>query len=222
MVTIANNIANSNTVGFRAESVEFSSLISRSGGEPVNYPTVGTLHPSGENGALNKTGNPLDIALSGEGWFGISTPSGTAYTRDGRMQISAFGELQTLEGHPILDAGQAPLQLPTNSGPPTIHKDGRIEIAGNLVGNIGVFEVNDKDLQRRYSNSAFFATSQGIPLGIGSRTVIQQYFVESSNVNAMRELANLISVSRSFESATSIVEKADSAISQSISELSEF
>jgi len=221
MVVIANNIANSNTVGYRAENVEFHTLVSRSGGEQVNFPTVSSLHQSGENGSLQNTGNPLDIAMTGNGWFAISTPSGTAYTRDGRMQINAFGELQTIEGHALLDASNAPLLIPTNSGPPEIHSDGRVEVNGNLVGNIGVFEVNEKDMQSRFGNSSFFASTPGIPVGIGANTKIQQGFLEGSNVNAMREMANLITVSRSFESAASMIEGADRAISKSINELAD-
>ncbi len=221
LVTIANNIANSNTTGFRAESVEFHSLVSRTGDEAVNYPTVATLHPSGENGALQNTGNSLDMALSGDGWFAISTPAGTAYTRDGRMQISAVGEMQTLEGYPILDSSYAPLFIPTDSGPPKIHKDGRIEINERPVGNIGVFEVEESNMHSRFGNSGFLSATQGVPIGIGSKTIIHQKFLERSNVNPMREMANLISVSRSFESAASMAEGADRVISKSISELSQ-
>ncbi len=221
LVVIANNIANSNTTGFRAESIEFHSLVSQTGEEPVNYPIVATLHPSGENGSLQNTGNPLDMALSGDGWFAISTPAGTAYTRDGRMQINAFGELQTLEGYPILDASNAPLLIPASSGPPKIHKDGRIEVNGSLVGNIGVFEVDEGSMHSRFGNSGFFSTIQGVPIGIGAQTTIQQHFLEGSNVNPMREMANLITVSRSFESAASMAESADKAISKSINELSD-
>ncbi len=221
MVVIANNIANSNTVGFRAESVEFHTLVSRSGGERVNYPSVSTLHPSGEKGSLQNTGNPLDIAMTGNGWFAISTPSGTAYTRDGRMQINAFGELQTIEGHALLDASGAPLLIPTSSGPPKIHNDGRVEVNGSLVGNIGVFEVSDENMQSRFGNSSFFSNTPGIPVGIGSNTKIQQGFLEGSNVNAMREMANLITVSRSFESAAAMVEGADRVIIKAINDLSD-
>jgi len=221
MVVIANNIANSNTVGFRAESVEFNSLISRPGGEHVEYPTVSSLKPSGENGSLQSTGNPLDIAMTGNGWFQIATPSGTAYTRDGRMQINAFGELQTIEGHALLDASGAPLLIPTSSGPPKIHNDGRVEVNGNVVGNIGVFDVDEKNMSSRFGNASFFADTPGIPIGIGAKTKIQQGFLEGSNVNAMREMANLIMVSRSFESATSMAEGADRAIAKSINELAD-
>lgn len=221
MVVIANNIANSNTVGFRAESVEFNSLLSRPGGEHVSYPTVSTLHPSSESGSLQNTGNPLDIAMSGDGWFAISTPSGTAYTRDGRLQINAFGELQSIEGHALLDASGAPLLIPVRSGPPKILDDGRIEVNGNLVGNIGVFEVNVNDIQSRFGNSSFLSNTPGIPIGIGENTKIQQGFLEGSNVNAMREMANLIMVSRSFESAASMIEGADRAITKSINELAD-
>ena len=219
LITVANNIANSNTVGFRTESVKFSSLVSSTGSGRVHYPVVAGLHPSVEEGEKLQTGNPLDIALSGNGWFAISTPAGIAYTRDGRMQLNAFGELQTLEGYSMLDSSEAPILITTNSGPPAIHKDGRIEVNGRVVGNIGVFEIEPNGFNGRYGNSAFFASTPGVPIPIGKETTIGQGYVESSNVNPIKELTRLIAITKSFDSAAAIVERADNVISKSIGEL---
>ena len=220
LTTVANNIANSNTVGFRAESVDFRSLVANTENQPTNFPVVGGLHPSLAQGALTQTDNPLDIALSGEGWFGISTPNGTAYTRDGRMQITPFGELQTLEGFTVLDAGEAPILLDTKSGPPTIHKDGRIVANGKTIGNVGVFSIDRQNLMSRYTNSAFFTKTPGVPIAIGGNTSVTQGYLEASNVNPLHELTRLIAITKNFESVSAIIERADNTIAKSVSELS--
>ncbi len=219
LAIVANNIANSNTVGFRAESVEFRSLVSSKASQSTSFPAIGGLQPSLDQGAVTETGNPLDIALSGKGWFGISTPNGVAYTRDGRMQISPFGELQSLEGFSVLDASEAPILLNTSAGPPEIQKDGRIVMNGRIVGNIGVFDIDKQNLMSRYTNSAFLATTPGVPIPIGDQTIISQGYLESSNVNPMKELTRLIAITRNFESVSAVIDRADKTISKSVNEL---
>ncbi len=219
LITVANNVANSTTVGFRAENVNFDSLVSNTSNDPVHFPVVGGLYASTVQGTLIETGNPLDVALSGDGMFAISTPVGVAYTRDGRLQISPFGEIQTLEGHSVLDTGEAPIQIDASSGPPTIHNDGRITLNGRLVANIGVFDVDPKTLVSRYSNSAFFTSVPGVALITGQETTVTQGFVEGSNVNPVKELASLMTITQSFESATSIISRADDTLSKAINEL---
>lgn len=219
LIVVANNIANANTVGFRAESVDFNSLISTTGKEPVHFPVVAGLRASTEQGAHVSTGNPFDVAISGDGWLSISTPAGNAFTRDGRMQMSAFGELLTLEGNAVLDNGQAPIQLDPNAGEPTIHPDGRIEQNGRLVASLGLFNVARETLTERYSNSAFFSNVAGTPITPGEGTSITQGYVEASNVNPMREIAHLMTISKSFESATAMIDRADETVSRSINEL---
>lgn len=219
LTTVANNIANINTVGFRSESVDFRSLVANTESQSTNFPVVGGLHPSLAQGSLTQTDNPLDMALSGEGWFGISTPNGTAYTRDGRMTITPFGQLQTLEGFPVLDASEAPILLDTKAGPPIIHKDGRIVTNGKTVGNIGVFSIDQENLMSRYTNSAFFATTPGVPVAIGGKSAISQGYVEASNVNPLKELTRLIAITKNFESVSAIIERADNTLAKSVNEL---
>lgn len=217
--TVAHNIANSTTVGFRAENVSFDTVLSTAGDQSVNFPVEAGMHPSTAQGTLQQTGNPLDIALSGEGWFAIETPQGVAYTRDGRLSISQFGELQSIEGYPVLDASAAPIQLDTRSGPPTVYPDGRLEVNGRIVGNIGVFEMPPENLTVRFGNSGFLAAGEALPLSPEAGTTVNQGFIEGSNVNPMLELANMIAISRNFESASSIVQRADDSVAKSVREL---
>ena len=206
---IANNIANSNTVGYRAESVQFQQLVSSATSDQLNFPTVGDLYTSQEQGTTSETANPLDI----------QTDAGLAYTRDGRLKVSNIGELTSIEGHPVLDAGGAAILLPNPDIVPEIHSDGRIEANGRVIGNIGVFDLTNEDIQSRIGNSAFLAKADPPAIVPGRETKVQQGFLENSNVVAIRELANLIQITKSFDSAFKVVEEADSTIGKSISEL---
>lgn len=216
---VAHNIANARTTGFRAESVQFGALVSPATADKLNFPSAGELHASKLQGTTAQTGNPLDVAIVGKGFLAIQTDSGVAYTRDGRFQISPFGELQSIEGHPVLDTGGAPVLLPQADAVPVFNSDGRIEVGGRLVGNIGVFDLQPENVKARVGNSAFLAQIPPEPIAPGDGTKLQQGFLENSNVEPVREMANLIAITRAYESAAKIIEKADNTISKSVTEL---
>ena len=108
METVANNVANLNTSGFRAEEVRFETVLSKMGAREVSYSDSGQSYISRRSGSVTPTGNPLDVAITGDAWFGVSTPDGVAYTRDGRLQMTEAGDLVSVDGKPILDGGGAP------------------------------------------------------------------------------------------------------------------
>src|SRR5208282_4796324 len=124
--TIADNIANMNTVGYRATGVSFEAEIARAGEATLNYVSPGFDYLSRRIGGLIKTDNPLDFAVQGDGWFGVQTLTGRAYTRDGRARIDESGMLRTLNGDPILDVGGAPILVDSAAGPLTVSADGMI------------------------------------------------------------------------------------------------
>ena len=107
--TIASNVANAGTAGYKAESVTFATVVSKTQPFVTSFTFDGGPHVDMSGGGFKQTGNPLDVALRGKGFLAISTPQGTAYTRDGRMQMLPTGDIVTLEGHPVLDAGGGPL-----------------------------------------------------------------------------------------------------------------
>lgn len=216
---VANNIANTRTAGFQTESARFAQLVSTATADKLNFPTAGNLYTSQIQGTTSETGNRLDIAIMGKGYLGIQTDSGVAYTRDGRFKISPFGELQTLENHPVLDAAGAPVLLPAADADPTFSPDGRIEINGRVVGNIGLFDLQSDNVKARMGNSALLSYVPPEPIAPGGDTVLQQGFIENSNVSPVRELASLIAITQAYESASKLVETADSTISKSVNEL---
>ena len=109
--TIAHNVANASTVGFRSEEINFSQLVSSNTLTNTAFSQTGETVLSQKAGALVKTDGALDLAVNGNAWFAIQTPAGLVNTRDGRLQMLETGELRTLNGYPILDVGGAPISL---------------------------------------------------------------------------------------------------------------
>ena len=144
--TIADNIANMNTVGYRATGVSFEAEMERAGEATIDYVSPGSDYLSRRLGGLIKTDNRLDFAVQGNGWFGVQTPSGLAYTRDGRGRIDESGMLRTLSGDPILDAGGAPILVDGGAGPPIVSSDGMITQNGRQIGAIGLLQSIQCDL----------------------------------------------------------------------------
>lgn len=216
---VANNVANSNTVGYRAEAVDFRTVISNATPDRTHFVEVSGIQVNNLSGALTETANPLDVAISGEGYFSLLTPAGQVYTRDGRLKVSATGELQSIEGHPVVDAGGGPIFLANGGRDLTVHPDGRVAQGGKIVANIGVFNMTEEMIAARSGNSAFLAKQPPEAISLGKQTSLVQGFVENSNTNPMMELANLITLQRNFESISSLIEKADGVLGKSISEL---
>src|SRR5262249_40079306 len=140
--TIANNVANASTVGFRAEQVRFSTSQSGSAVPQSAFSEIGQTYLSRAVGEIVRTDGPLDVAIDGDGWLAVQTAQGTAYSRDGRLQISATGELMTLTGHAVLDAGGSPILLDPAAGSPSIASDGTVTQSSRRVGVIGLFAID--------------------------------------------------------------------------------
>ncbi len=191
---LAINVANMNTVGYRAAGVSFHTYVSRTGDQPVAYSSAGRDYITRTEGPLIKTDNPLDVAVQGEGWLAMQTPSGTVYTRDGRMRMKPTGELESLDGHPILDAGNTPIILDPNAGAPTIGGDGMINQGGQQIGAIGLFRIDPSAKFSRYENSGVIPDKPATPILDFDNNGIVQGHVEGSNVNPILEMAKLITI----------------------------
>ena len=203
MQSLAVNVANMKTIGYRATGVTFNTVESQTGKEPVAYSVAGSDYVTRTPGPLIKTDNPLDVAVNGEGWIAIQTPAGKAYTRDGRMQMQPSGALQTINGYPVLDAGGAPIQLDPNGDRVVIGKDGMISQNGAQVGAIGLFLIPQHTQFTRFDNSAIIPQKPATPvLDFNTNGVVQGH-IEGSNVNPVLEMAKLMMISRAVESVSS-------------------
>lgn len=217
--TIANNVANTSTAGFRAEEVKFESLLSRTPADPVAFASTGDTYLSRSSGELVKTDNPLDIAVQGNAWLAISTPAGTVYTRDGRMQMTETGELQSLNGHPILDVGGAPIQLDPAAGALHIARDGMITQNNRQIGAIGLFTIDDKAKLVRHENSGVIPDQAATPALDFTKTGVTQGFVERSNVNPVMEMTRLIGVSRAFDAIAAAISESETSLRDAVKTL---
>ena len=214
--TVANNVSNMNTGGFRADGVTFEAALSKAADTPTAFVTSGQTFISRAQGS----DNPLDVAVQGEGWLAIKTPDGTtAYTRDGRLQMTQAGELQTLNGYPVLDAGGAGMLLQSDGGPPSIAADGMITQRGLQVGALGLYAIPDEAKLTRFGNSAVIPDVAPTPILDFSANSIEQGFSEGSNVNPVLEMTRLIQIQRTFDSVSSGNQSAESSLQDAIKTL---
>jgi flagellar basal-body rod protein FlgF len=214
--TVANNVANASTAGYRAEEMSFEELLSEKGKEPVSFVSKGDSHLSLKMGDLEQTGRPLDVAVRGSAWLAIQTPQGIAYTRDGRMQMTTEGVLTTISGQPFLDASGSPLQLDPEKPPPTINKAGTITQDGQDLGALGIYRIPQQAKLTRAEGSSVTSDIQPTAeLDFISNGVVQG-FVEKSNVNPMLEMTHLITLQRNFEAVSTMLHDTESSLQDAL------
>lgn len=214
--TIANNIANMNTPGFRPDEVKFETVLADAGGRNAAFASSGETYISRQPGDLTLTGNPLDLAIGGEGWFSLETPAGTVYTRDGRFQMNASGALQSVRGYSVLDAGGGPITLDPKAGPVEVGQDGGIIQGGKRVGAIGLFLLSRDAKLTRYDNSAVQSSLPGGAVEDLTTNTIRQGYVEGSGVSPVVEMTRLIEVSRAFDNVAAAAQESDSKTDEAI------
>ncbi|WP_201281589.1 flagellar basal-body rod protein FlgF [Methylosinus sp. Ce-a6] len=214
--TLANNIANAMTPGYRAEGVSFQQVVSDTDTAKVAYVSAGKNFISRAVGELTRTGDPYDIGIVGNGFFAIRTPDGIAYTRDGRMRMTETGNLQTVAGFPILDAGNSAITLDPNAGPPMISRDGMITQNGQQISAVGLFMIDETADLKRGPNASLIPSRPATAVFDFVRNGVQQGFIEGSNVNPIHEMAKLIATSRAFDSVSSMNDMLDSSQREAI------
>lgn len=219
LATIANNVANLNTPGFRAEEVRFSALMDGSGSSQVAYVSEGESFTSLKAGPVTPTGNPLDVAVEGKGWFAVRTPAGVGYTRDGRMRMSPEGELRTMGDMPILDSGGAPIIIDPAGGQVRIGADGSISQNRKQVGRIGLYLLPEGANLTRHDGSTVIADRPGTLVQDFTVDSVRQGFIEGANVDPIMEMTRLITLQRAFEEAASAVSQTEEATSSTIRQL---
>lgn len=219
LATIADNVANTSTVGFRATGIRFEDLVSGTGDRAVSFASTGETYLSTKVGALRETGNPFDFAVQGDAWFGIETPAGIVMTRDGRFTMREDGLLVTIEGHPVLDAGGAPIQLDPQNGSPEAGADGTLRQGGNAIGAIGLYDFEPGVSFVRYGNSGIVPALPPEAVVDRNDVGVAQGFLEDSNVNPVLEMSRLIMVQRSFENVAASIRATEQTLGDAIAAL---
>ncbi|MCM2472803.1 flagellar basal-body rod protein FlgF [Rhizobium sp. CG5] len=222
LTTIADNMANINTVGFRSAEVKFDQVLSKTQNDmnaKIAFVSQGNDYLNTASGQLEQSGNPLDFAVKGDAWFAIDTPAGQVLTRDGRFTMKETGELVSLQGYPVLDAGGAPIQLNRAGGPPAVGADGSIVQDDRQVATLGLFTADITKGFIRHDNSGVITTDRPQPVTDDPSIGVIQGYLEQSNVNGIGEMTQLIQVNRAFESISSLIQEGETSLSEAIKTL---
>ena len=236
---IANNLSNSSTAGFRRRRLQFQDLLYQNfvmpGAAATQQTTMvaglqvglGTRTAASEviqlQGDFNSTGNPLDLTITGQGFFQVSLPTGEiAYTRSGTFHLDAQGNVVTADGDPL----QPGITLPSGASSITIGSDGTVSVtqpgqsAAQQVGQIQLALFPNPGGLNSIGKNLFLATTAsgdpivGTPGGTEGLGAIQQGVLEGSNVNVVEEFIQMIMAQRSYEANSRVVSAADQMFQQ--------
>ncbi len=223
LTTIASNIANAQTVGFRAAEVRFEQVLDRvasqNGTETVAFASKGAEYMTTEPGSMQATGSGLDFAIRGDAWFALQTPAGTVVTRDGRFSVTENGDLVSISGYPVLDPGGAPLVVDPAGGPVTMGSDGFLRQDGNQVGALGLFAHTPQSNFVRYGDSGVLLDGEPEPVVDDPNVTVLQGYVEGSNVDPVVEITKLITVQRSFDYSNAMVNLTNESLNRLVDAL---
>jgi flagellar basal-body rod protein FlgF len=204
MRLVANNIANANTTGYRAQGLVFSEFVRDMPGNPsLSMSRAEARNTSQQQGVLTETGGQFDFAIEGDGFFMVETPEGNRLTRAGSFSPNAEGDLVAPDGARVLDSNGSPVFIPPDAASIDVGADGTLSVEGQLLGQIGVYRVEDlKDLVRE-GNTRFSTTGNIDPV---DEPVVLHRFLEGSNVNAIAQVTRLIEIQRAYELGQSFLE----------------
>lgn len=206
MTMVANNVANSNTSGYRAQNPMFEEFISK---ERHDKNDLSMVYDKGQYdtttaGTVQLTGNPYDVALNGPGFIGVKSPSGEMqYTRAGNFTVNNNNELVTSSGFKVSGPGGDVIAIPASAKEVKITSQGEVTADGNAVGRIGVFEFDNLQDLRPEGNNLYSAPAPGRP---ATETVMIQGSLEGSNVNAIQETTRMIEILRTYQSTMRMIQ----------------
>jgi len=227
--TISNNLANVNTTGFKKEAYAFHDTFQRFAHDYLTddrtYLREGEIWPrayvqarprlSGQycdqsQGSLQQTGNDLDLALTGSGYFKVRTPEGDMLTRSGSFQLASDGRLITEQGYEVLGGGGSVVTLPRDNKL-EIDSNGRISADGADVGTIDVVDVSDPKALEKMGKNLFQIKKGSNATEIPAEGLsVQQGYLEKSNVEIVSEMVNMMEAQRAFEINQKLMTTTDS------------
>ncbi|WP_375698779.1 flagellar hook-basal body complex protein [Pseudophaeobacter sp. TrK17] len=217
MRVVANNIANAATTGYRSEGLIFSEFVQSSPGQQsLSMARANIFNTSMEQGQLTQTGGSFDFAIEGDAYFMIETPLGERLTRSGAFSPNAAGDLVTMDGYKVLDAGRAPVFIPGTAESIHVGADGTITADGNTVGQIGLFQPDEETTLMREDGVMFRAEGEIVE---SETAKVVQGFLEGSNVNAITQVTRMIEIQRAYEMGQSFLETEDQRIRNAIEKL---
>ena len=222
---VTGNLANIRTPGFRPDRPVFATYLSAltASNVPGGFPAAPrgvvlvSSWRSDDPGPLRQSGNPLDLALAGPGWFRVSTPNGERLTRAGNFTRANDGRLVTVQGYDVLDDNGHPIQLP--EGRIGFGTDGTVTVDDNVVARLGLAQGRAQDMVRE-GQTLWKPPAKPAPLDMKD-TQVQQGFLEESAVDTTSELVTLIQAQRMYEMQNKILDMTANTLARKAIELGE-
>ncbi|MCC7202961.1 MAG: flagellar basal-body rod protein FlgF [Nitrospirae bacterium] len=210
LTIIANNVANINTAGYKADRPVFrvdvpDSTSTTATASPVKdkyYTVIDSVFTDFNTGVIRQTGNVLDLAIEGEGFFVVDTPQGARYTRSGNFVLDSSNALTTVDGHMVMGEG-GPIVV--EEGKISIDAEGRVSVDGSEVARIRIVDFDKPYMLQKDQNNLFSGTGEKTAEGYK----VLQGAIEMSNVNSVKEMASMISVLRGYESYQKVMTTLD-------------
>jgi len=214
--TIAHNLANVNTTGYMLDRTAFSTILANTNDAgktsnklPQAYMTMDHQYVNGDKGIIRQTGNDLDFALRGDGYFQVMTSEGggadeTGYTRAGNFHLNGEGMLMTEGNLPVLDAGGSKITL--QGGVITASEDGQLLVDNVEVARLGIYEIKDLSLATKASGTILKIDKTNVGVAENGVT-LHQGMLEGSNVNAVLMMVEMMQNTRSNQSMMKILEQ---------------
>ena len=222
---ITNNLANVNTAGYKEDVPVFQiSRFSQASIQPEGMglpwsPVFVSLKQKVTDfsqGTLTKTENPLDVALSGEGFFVVQTPQGPRYTRKGDFTIDRDGTLITQEGHPVMGEGG---RIVLSSGEVEIDLEGNVFVDGNQEGRLRVVAFQGQEDLIKEGEARFAWNGKASDVRQLERPDVRQGYLEMANVNPVREMVHMIEAIRTYEAQQKVIHSFDDARKKAVDEV---
>lgn len=214
---LSNNLANTNTAGFKKDRLTFESLLAKgqaAGDAPVMAEEK--FFTDFSPGPLKQTGNTLDVAIEGDGFFVIDTPQGPAYTRQGNFHISPAGRLVTVDGFEVQGKG-GPITI--KGGSVDIDTQGGIAVDGANVGALQLVDFPKPYALQKLGNSLYRPASAAAAPQPAAAARVNQGFLEESNVSVVMEMAQMIETSRYFETCQKVIQNYDNMASKAANDV---
>lgn len=223
MNAAANNIANMNTPGFKGQQVMFTDYLNKGDDrwarpkdaihQVLDYASYRDL----AQGSLQMTGNDLDVALQGEGYFTVGGPNGNRYTRNGSFSLNAYRELVTKTGERVQGDG-GPIVIPQEARHITITPEGMVATEQGEVGQIRIVNFADQQ-QMLEEGDGFYSAAAGVNPGVAEDARVVQGAIESSNVNPVLEMNRMVEVLRMYQSTYKMLQNDHERIRGAIQKL---
>ncbi|MDO8913799.1 MAG: flagellar basal-body rod protein FlgF [Phenylobacterium sp.] len=207
---VANNIANADTTGFKAESLMLEAAPRApartfGGPQPIKFVLDSGVARDFTPGSLHKTDAPFDLGIEGMGFFKVTTADGERYTRDGHFRMDDIGRITTQGGQAVLDEGGGEVTVDPQKGPVTIATDGTISQGAERIGKVAVVRFDTLSVLEKAGDNLYRNTSNAQPQAAPDARV-HQGMLESSNVNTVLEITRMMDVTRAYESMAKMMD----------------